>query len=76
MKRRTAFLVAALAAALAATGAACFSPEQPACAFACGPASACPPAYACGADDLCHRADGQGQCLLSPEDAAADASAD
>jgi hypothetical protein len=65
-------LVLALAAALAATVVACFSPSEPACAFACGPAGACPTSYVCGADDLCHRADGQGQCLLNPEDGGED----
>jgi len=69
---------AALALALGVAGAAfagCFSPQQPACAFSCGPAGECPADYTCGADDLCHRNDGVGQCLLAPQDAAADGTA-
>jgi hypothetical protein len=59
-------------AALAAPLAGCFNPQQPPCAFSCGPADECPEAYVCGDDHFCHRADGVGRCLLSPDDAGAD----
>ena len=62
--------------ALAVGAAACFSPQQPACAFSCGPAGACPADFTCGADDLCHRNDGHGLCLLAPQDAGQDAGQD
>jgi hypothetical protein len=66
----------ALTLAMAAAAfAGCFSPQQPACAFSCGPAGECPADYTCGADDLCHRNDGVGLCLLPPQDAASDAAA-
>jgi hypothetical protein len=61
-----------LLAALGAGAASCFSPMKPACTFACGPGGACPDEYLCASDNLCHRADGQGQCDLSPSDAGAD----
>jgi hypothetical protein len=54
---------------------ACFSPQQPACAFSCARDGLCPPGYVCGGDGLCHRADGVGHCLLTPADAG-DAGAD
>jgi hypothetical protein len=62
------------AAGLGAAAAACFSPLKPACTFACGPDRACPDEYVCSSDGLCHRADGVGQCELSP--ASPDGSAD
>jgi hypothetical protein len=61
-----------LAAALAATLAACFDPLEPACAFSCGPNGACPASYTCAADGLCHRQDGKGTCGLNPSDGGAD----
>jgi hypothetical protein len=74
--RRPLPLLLLLLAGLAAVAAACFSPLQPACTFACGPSGACPEKYTCESDGLCHRADGQGQCDLesggSPSDGAAD----
>ena len=60
-------LAIALLAGLAALAAACFSPQEPACAFACGPGGACPAKYTCASDGLCHRTDGLGgQCSLDP----------
>jgi hypothetical protein len=65
-------LALALLAALTAVAAACFSPQKPACAFACGPGGACPAEYTCASDGLCHRADDQGgQCDLDPVDGSA-----
>jgi hypothetical protein len=34
--------------------AACYSPPQPACGFACGPSGACPAGYYCARDGRCH----------------------
>lgn len=68
--------VAGLALALAVAAAACFSPQQPACAFSCGPAGACPADFTCASDNLCHRNDGHGLCLLAPQDGGPDASDD
>jgi hypothetical protein len=44
---------------------ACFSPEQPGCAFSCARDGLCPSGYSCHADQLCHRDDGQGACTLT-----------
>jgi hypothetical protein len=60
--------------ALALAG--CFAPHEPACAFSCGPGGACPEAYSCGTDNLCHRDDGVGVCLIAPQDAQSDAMSD
>jgi hypothetical protein len=52
---------------------ACFNKPQPACAFLCGPANACPDNYTCAADNRCHlvTASGLAQCQDSlPIDAA------
>jgi hypothetical protein len=65
--------VGGLALALAVAGAACFSPQQPACAFSCGPGDACPADFTCRGDGLCHRDDGHGLCLLPPQDGGSDA---
>jgi hypothetical protein len=66
-------LLLLFAASLGAAAAACFSPQQPPCTFACGPGGACPEQYVCASDGLCHRADGVGQCDLAPvSDGAAD----
>lgn len=35
--------------------AACYSPPEPDCGFACGPSGACPPDYTCAPDRVCHR---------------------
>jgi hypothetical protein len=35
--------------------AACYSPPEPDCGFACGPSGACPADYTCAADHVCHR---------------------
>ena len=35
--------------------AACYSPPEPDCGFACGPNNTCPADYACAADRHCHR---------------------
>ncbi len=35
--------------------AACYSPPEPDCGFACGPNNACPADYTCAADRHCHR---------------------
>jgi hypothetical protein len=61
-------LVILCALALGVAASSCFSPLQPACAFSCGANGACPTAYVCASDGLCHRADGQGLCLLDPVD--------
>jgi hypothetical protein len=64
---RGALLIAA--AALAALGAgACFSPEQPGCAFSCAQDQLCPDGYVCQSDGFCHRADGKGTCTLDAPD--------
>jgi hypothetical protein len=55
----------ALLGALATTSA-CFSPQEPACAFSCATDGICPASYACGSDGLCHRDDGVGVCGLDP----------
>jgi hypothetical protein len=66
MRRPRPLVLFLLAASLGAATATCFSPQQPGCAFACGPGGACPDQYACAADGLCHRADGKGECTLDP----------
>jgi hypothetical protein len=66
MRRSDVGFALLLALLVAGTVAACFSPQQPACAFSCVDGGSCPTAYVCGSDGLCHRADGQGQCLLDP----------
>jgi hypothetical protein len=48
---------------------ACFNPNQPICAFACGEAGVCPDGYTCGADKFCHKIGATGMCPL--DDAAA-----
>jgi hypothetical protein len=72
MRARSTTLLMFLAAALAATLAACFDPLQPSCAFSCGPNGSCPAAYTCGGDGLCHRDDGAGTCGIAPSDGGAD----
>jgi hypothetical protein len=54
---------------------ACFSLNEPSCAFSClEPPHLCPASYACGADFLCHRLGAMGACALTPpSDGAADA---
>jgi hypothetical protein len=54
------------------SGASCFSPKEPACAFSCVTERVCPASYTCGSDGLCHRADGAGVCLLTPPDGGQD----
>lgn len=47
----------------------CFSPRQPACAFACvAPPHSCPSGYTCGNDGICHSDNNQGECPLSGQD--------
>ena len=70
--RRPTLLLALSAAALAAAIGACFSPHEPACAFACGPDQACPESYVCMSDGLCHRAGTQEMCAGTASDAGAD----
>jgi hypothetical protein len=62
---------------------ACFNPARPGCAFSCAGDGLCPSGYSCGTDQICHRDDGLGACLLgdaavpsdaAPSDAARDAS--
>jgi hypothetical protein len=49
---------------------ACFSPQQPACAFSCAmPPGSCPSGYTCGADQICHSDNNQGECPLGGQDA-------
>ena len=63
-------IVLVLVLVLAAVGAAaCFSPRAPGCAFSCATDGTCPASYVCQADNLCHRQDGAGTCLLNPVDA-------
>ena len=52
---------------------ACFSPETPACAYACGPGGLCPNDYSCMADGYCHYKGTTGQCPY-PDAGAQDAS--
>jgi hypothetical protein len=33
----------------------CFSPDEPLCAFSCGPGGKCPPNYFCASDGYCHK---------------------
>lgn len=53
--------------------AACYSPPEPDCGFACGPSGACPAHYTCAVDRVCHR-DGAAAGTTCPEqpDAAVD----
>ncbi|HVZ74332.1 MAG TPA: hypothetical protein VHJ20_18255 [Polyangia bacterium] len=67
-------VAAALAVAAGIGWSGCFSPREPACPFACGPAGACPTDYVCASDGLCHRADGLGFCDVTTSDAGSDAS--
>lgn len=43
---------------------ACFSPNQPACAFSCAEAGVCPDGYTCGDDKICHKIGATGVCGL------------
>jgi len=70
--RRPTLVLALCAAALAAAIGACFSPHEPACAFACGPDKACPESYVCMSDGLCHRSGSQETCPPLPADSGAD----
>jgi len=65
-------LALAVFVAALATAAACFSPKEPACAFSCATDGTCPASYVCGSDNLCHRADDAGTCLLDPVDGGSD----
>jgi hypothetical protein len=58
------------------TAGACFNPNQPACAFSCADAGACPDGYTCGADKFCHRNGATGLCPLDDAGAADAASHD
>jgi hypothetical protein len=69
-------LVLTFALALGVAVSSCFSPLQPACAFSCATTGSCPAAYVCASDGLCHRADGQGLCLLAPVDGGVDGGPD
>ena len=72
--------LATLGLVATATFGGCFAPREPACAFSCGPGDACPTDYACGTDNVCHRVDGLGMCLIAPQNdggpSGADAAAD
>jgi hypothetical protein len=58
----------------AALFSACFSPQQPPCAFSCAmPPNACPSGYTCGADRICHSDHNQGECPLGGQDAGTEA---
>jgi hypothetical protein len=70
MSRRARLLLGATV--VVALVASCFSPRQPACAFSCAGDGVCPPDYVCGSDNLCHRTDDAGVCLLEPVDAGSD----
>ena len=60
-----------------ATGASCYSPRQPACAFSCADDGLCPSGYSCQADGVCHRDDSPGgTCDIPPQIDAGDAGAD
>jgi hypothetical protein len=48
----------------------CYSPDEPACSFACGPAGECPEHYSCQADGYCHLR-GSGPCAF-PDASTAD----
>ena len=71
-------LMGALAFTVATLSGACFSPNQPPCAFSCARGGRCPSGYSCASDGFCHRDDGQGECTLGTGDAGAigDASTD
>jgi hypothetical protein len=56
--------VLAMAFGLGLGAGACFSPNQPACAFSCAEAGACPSGYTCGADKFCHKEGATGICPL------------
>jgi hypothetical protein len=43
---------------------ACFSPNQPVCAFSCAEAGVCPDGYTCGTDKFCHKNGATGVCSL------------
>jgi hypothetical protein len=57
---------------------ACFSLNEPNCAFTClNPPHLCPTNYSCGTDFLCHRNGATGPCAVTPPgDGAADAGTD
>jgi hypothetical protein len=66
----------AVAALLLALAPACFTPDQPPCAFSCAtPPQTCPAGYTCGADLICHNDSNPGACDLSV-DAGTDATSD
>jgi len=66
---RTVLVGLGLGLALGASGAGCFHPREPPCAFTCvSPGARCPTDYTCGADGLCHRDGAEGICTLNPPD--------
>jgi len=67
----------ALLFALAAISiAGCFNPDQPVCAFSCGPDNLCPDGYQCQADGFCHKAGHTGACPLFTDAAVPDLGSD
>ena len=76
LRSRRILLASGIAMLLAAAAPiACFSLQEPACAFTCvTPPHLCPENYSCGDDGLCHRAGATGVCAFAaPNDGAADA---
>jgi hypothetical protein len=57
-------LVKAFALSLTLAAAGCFNPDEPPCAYACGPNGECPDDYTCGNDNYCHL-HGTGICSFS-----------
>jgi hypothetical protein len=74
--RRKAIICVALAAGLVLVLGgglgACFSPEQPTCAFTCSATGLCPDNYVCQADGYCHKNGSTAACPF-PDAAASDA---
>jgi hypothetical protein len=50
-----------LALSLAVAG--CFNPDEPDCAFVCGPQGKCPESYECRPDNYCHKVGTSGPCV-------------
>lgn len=69
MRRKLVLLATLALGCLAAAPIACFSLQQPPCAFTCvDPPHLCPADYTCGTDFLCHRNGTTVMCGLSPPD--------
>jgi hypothetical protein len=49
--------------ALSLAFAGCFNPDEPDCAFVCGPQGKCPENYTCQPDNYCHKVGTTGPCV-------------